>query len=75
MEKKPPLKLSSSSITTRLSPEDQARFYSRLILKKCSAAELLREAVKFYLDAVEKQPALDYDDTSERRTPRYLWGG
>lgn len=70
----------NSMIQTRLTTEEHERFVGHVSAVNKSVAEVLREAVSFYMDhlaAVEKKPllALNYDeDVEERRTPRHLWG-
>jgi hypothetical protein len=73
------------TIRTRLSPDLQERFFERAKAQNRQIADLLQEAVSFYLDNIDhpvlppdpvyKQiPCEDYDDLDEPRLPRFMWG-
>lgn len=73
-------------LRTRLSIENQERFLELVKSRNSTVADLLSDAVTFYLDhhlderciqemPVQNYPSTDYDDLDEGpRLPRFLWG-
>ena len=71
--------LVKKTVSTRLAAFERKRFLELAKAKKKSCAELLRDAVVFFLDnheriAKEKLADPDYDDGSEPRKSRLYWG-